>query len=100
MSAGDHSLSTGNLVAVRVDESMVVAHQGTKASSVVRVDAIDKRENGFFVRHHLESAGTEPVAAATGSAAQSQRCGALPRPLGRGLPRTSEPSLTVGLGAP
>src|SRR5437870_1564338 len=52
--ARGHFLFAANLIAVSIDESMIVAHQLGQTFNVVCVDAIDESQNGFFAGHWLE----------------------------------------------
>ena len=47
--AGDHLVSSANMITVRIDESVIVTHQSAEAFNVVRVDAVDEGEDGFGV---------------------------------------------------
>src|SRR6185295_16253276 len=48
---GDHFVPAHNLIAVRIDEAVIVSHQFAECVWVAAVDAIDESQNGFSVSH-------------------------------------------------
>ncbi len=47
--AGNHLLSAGKVITARIDEGVIVAHQRAESCDVVRVDAVDKCEDGLLL---------------------------------------------------